>query len=221
MPLRLQVAAGWATAGAATFYVVGEVGRDDEWADGAQVDVILTTLDGETLSIRRASLEAGTRRFDVALEADDPLTPGDYTIRVRARGLAVGNLPTSDVVTVSLPDAPDGAGARFFRRGPATGNQEVATADPRFRRRERLRIDVPGQEGSVSSATLLDRTGAQLAVPVETAVRDAEDGTWWVTAAVVLAPLAAGDYVIEISGASPSDGFTETRQIWTGFRVVR
>lgn len=221
MPLRLQVAAGWATAGAATFYVVGEVGRDDEWADGAQVDVILTTLDGETLSTRRASLEAGTRRFDVALEADDPLTPGDYTIRVRARGRAVGNLPTSDVVTVSLPDAPDGAGARFFRRGPATGNQEVATADPRFRRRERLRIDVPGQEGSVPSATLLDRTGAQLAVPVETAVRDAGDGTWWVTAAVVLAPLAAGDYVIEISGASPSDGSTETGQIWTGFRVVR
>ena len=58
-------------------------------------------------------------------------------------------------------------------------------------------------------------------MPVETVVRDAGDGTWWVTAEVVLAPLAAGDYVIEISGAGPSDGSTETRRIWTGFRVVR
>ena len=220
MPLRMQVATGWATAGAATFQVVGEIGRGDEWADGAQVDVILTTPDGETLSTRRASLEAGTRRFEVAFVADNPLTPGDYTVRARARGRAVGSRPASDVVTVSLPDAPDGAGARFFRRGPATGNQEVATADLRFRRRERLRIDVPGQEGSVPSATLLDRTGTELAVPVETAVRDAGDGTWWVTAKVVLAPLAAGDYVIEISGVGSSDGSTETRQIWTGFRVV-
>ena len=220
MPLRMQVAAGWATAGAATFQVVGEIGRGDEWADGVQVDVILTTPDGETLGTRRASLEAGTRRFEVAFVADDPLTPGDYTVRARARGRAVGSRPTSDVVTVSLPDAPDGAGARFFRRGPATGNQEVATADLRFRRRERLRIDVPGQEGSVPSATLLDRTGTELAVPVETDVRDAGDGTWWVTAKVVLAPLAAGDYVIEISGVRSSGGSSKTRQIWTGFRVV-
>ena len=192
----MQVAAGWATAGAATFQVVGEIGRGDEWADGVQVDVILTTPDGETLSTRRASLEAGTRRFEVAFVADHPLTPGDHTVRARARGRAVGSRPTSDVVRVSLPDAPDGAGARFFRRGPATGNQEVATADLRFRRRERLRIDVPGQEGSVPSAPLLDRTGTELAVPVETDVRDAGDGTWWVTAKVVLAPLAAGDYVM-------------------------
>ena len=111
--------------------------------------------------------------------------------------------------------------ARFFRRGPSTGNQEVATADLRFRRRERMRIDVPGRDGAVPSARLLDRAGTELAVPVETAVRDAGDGTWWVTAEVALAPLAAGDYVIEISGARPTDGSGETQHIWTAFRVVR
>ena len=220
MPLRLQVAAGWATVGAATFHVVGEFGQDDEWAAGAQVDVILSTPNDETLSTGRASVEAGTRRFEIALRAADPVTPGNYAVRVRARGRAAGSLPASDVVTVSLPAAPDGTGARFFRRGPATGKREVATADLRFRRREHVRIDVPGQEGSVPSATLLDRTGATLGVPVETAVRDAGDGTWWVTAEVVLAPLAPGDYVIEISGVGPSHEPRETRQVWSAFRVV-
>ena len=84
-----------------------------------------------------------------------------------------------------------------------------------------MRIEVPGRAGAVPSATLLDRTGPALAVPVEAGARDAGDSTWWVTAEVALAPLAAGDYVIEISGVGPSDGSTETQQIWTGFRVVR
>ena len=42
-----------------------------------------------------------------------------------------------------------------------------------------------------------------------------------VTAELVLAPLACGDYVIEISGARPSEGSAETQHIWTAFRVVR
>ena len=219
MPLRVQVAAGWSTAGAATVQVVGEFGRDDEWAEGAQVDVTLTTPDDETLSSSGALVEAGTRRFEVVLT--DRLTPGDYRVRVRARGRVAGSLPTNDVVKISLPDAPMGAGARFFRRGPSTGNKEVSTADLRFRRRERIRIEVPGRAGAVPTATLLDRTGNAFAVPVEAGVRDAGDGTWWVTAELALAPLAAGDYVIEILGVGPSDGATETQQIWTGFRVVR
>ena len=221
MPLRVQVAAGWEATGTASFQVVGEVGRDDEWDQGAEVDVILATPGGKTLGTSHANVEAGTRRFEVVLAADAPLTPGDYRVRVRARGQVAGSVPTSDVVKVSLPGPPDGAGARFFRRGPSTGNQEVATADLRFRRRERMRIDVPGRDGAVPSARLLDRAGTELAVPVETAVRDAGDGTWWVTAEVALAPLAAGDYVIEISGARPTAGSAETQHIWTAFRVVR
>ena len=220
MPLRVQVAAGRATSGAVTFQVVGEVGQDEEWAEGAQVDAILTTPNGETLDASRTSLEAGIRRFEITFTADDSSAAGDYTVQIRARGRAAGSRPTGDVVTIALPDAPDGVGTRFFRRGPSTGNQEVATADRRFRRRERLRIDVPGQEGAVPTATLLDRSGTDLPVPVETTVRAAADGAWWVTADLALAPLAAGDYVVEISGASPPDRFGETKQTWAAFRVV-
>ena len=221
LPLRIQASASWTAAGTATFQVVGNVSRDDEWANGADVDVTLSMSDGETLSTQQVSLQAGTRHFDTTLGPDGPAIPGDYTVRVSARGRTASSLPTSDVVGISLPDAPDGAGVRFFRRGPSTGNREVATADLRFSRRERLRIDVPAQKGAMPSATLLDRTGAELPIPVETSVRDAGDGTGWVTAELVLAPLARGDYVIEISGARPSEGSAETHHIWTAFRVVR
>ena len=131
-------------------------------ANGADVDVTLSMSDGETLSTQQVSLQAGTRHFDTTLGPDGPAIPGDYTVRVSARGRTASSLPTSDVVGISLPDAPDGAGVRFFRRGPSTGNREVATADLRFSRRERLRIDVPAPEGryALGDAAGPDRGGA-------------------------------------------------------------
>ena len=136
MPLRVQVAAGRATSGAATFQVVGEVGQDEEWAEGAQVDVILTTPDGETLGARRTSMEAGTRRFEMTLTADDPSAAGDYAVQIRARGRAVGSLPTRDVVTIALPDAPDGVGGsllppRSLHRQSRGGHRGSAFSAPR------------------------------------------------------------------------------------------
>jgi VWFA-related protein len=218
MPLRVQVAARWAPGGSAAFQVVGETGRAEEWAEGAQVELTLTAADGRALGTGQASLEPGARRFDVTLAPDTPVAPGDFTVRVRARGQAPGSLPTTDSVPVSLPDAPDGSGALFLRRGPSTGNREVSTADLRFRRNERLRAELPWRAGETPTARLLDRAGRALAVPVATSVRDAGDGTWRVAAEVALSPLAAGDYVIEVSRAGPPGG--ESRVLFAGFRVV-
>src|SRR5206468_10573530 len=140
------------------------------------------------------------RSFRIALSAPQPLAAGDYTVRVRARGAGATSIPVSDVVRVTLPPAPDVVGAIFIRRGPATGNREMATADLRFRRSEQLRVEVPAGGSDTLSARLLDRSGKLLTVPLTSAVRDDADGSRWQTAQLALAPLAGGDYLISLSG---------------------
>ena len=46
-------------------------------------------------------------------------------------------------VPVTLPAASTASGAVFIRRGPSTGNKDMPTADLRFRRSERIRVEVP------------------------------------------------------------------------------
>jgi hypothetical protein len=94
-------------------------------------------------------------------------------------------------------------------------NKDVPTADLRFRRNEQIRIEVPGPSAA-ASARLLDRTGKPLALPLTATTRDEEDGSRWQLVTLSLAPLAAGDYVIEIS--SQSDG-AQNRTLHA-FRVV-
>jgi hypothetical protein len=122
------------------------------------------------------------------------------------------------MVHVLLPAAPDAAGALFTRRGPTTGNKELATADPRFRRGEQLRVDVPAPASSVPAARLLDRSGKPLAVPVTATVRDETDGSRWHVVRLSLAPLAMGDYVIEI--AQSEGAGRERRRTLVAFRMV-
>jgi hypothetical protein len=63
-----------------------------------------------------------------------------------------------------------------------------------------------------ATARLLDRSGKALAVPVSAAVREDTDGSRWTAAQLTLAPLAVGDYVIELSQGS-------TRTL-AAFRIV-
>jgi hypothetical protein len=87
----------------------------------------------------------------------------------------------------------------------------MPTADLRFRRSERLRVEVPAT-ADVTGARLLDRTGKPLAVPVAASTRTDADGARWATGELLLAPLAPADYVVEIS-------VTGTRTM-AAFRVV-
>jgi hypothetical protein len=51
-----------------------------------------------------------------------------------------------------------------------------------------------------------------MSIPVATAIRDDADGSRWRTAALALAPLAAGDYVLEQSSGAETT--------LTAFRVL-
>jgi len=104
-----------------------------------------------------------------------------------------------------------------LRRGPSTGNQLKPAPNRRFSRTDRVRLEAPATEDVTGwNGALLDRNGKRLAVPVTTGARtDTATGQKWLTADLVLAPLGAGDYVVELT-------FTQNgapQRVLSAFRV--
>ena len=103
--------------------------------------------------------------------------------------------------TVPAEHAEVGSGALASRRGPSTGLAYVGTADPRFRRTERLRVEVPlAADGFVGTGRILTRTGQPMPLVVSFSSRiDAQTMLRFGVADVTLSPLAEGEYVLELS----------------------
>lgn len=211
IPLRMLAAAGWKPDGAAAVWAIGELSADPEWRGGGEADLTLITAAGSTIASAHVSLLSGVRTFRVALAPERPLVAGEYAVRIRVKG-AAPTASSTQTMKVVIPEPSDAIGAVFIRRGPATANREVPTADLRFRRNEQLRIEAPTSSPAPAAARLLDRTGKPLTVPVATELRDDPDGSRWQVARLALAPMAAGDYVVELS--------SEGKRTLFGFRVV-
>jgi hypothetical protein len=99
-------------------------------------------------------------------------------------------------VPKTLPSLGD---SLIWRRGPSTGPQYVVTADPRFQHSDRIRVEIPTSAAGTPTGRMLDRSGKANQVPV--VITDRPDPTnqfRWIVAEAVLAPLAPGDYAIEV-----------------------
>jgi hypothetical protein len=205
--------AGWRGsdgAASAAFWIVGEFNTTPPV--GTSVDA--TVIDASGATIARGSAQPSGRSALIALTASNA-APGTYTVRVRSEGSSTTS------ATVKLPESPQAGGVLLIRRGPSTGNKDMPTADRRFRRSEHLRVEIPSHSTATPTARLLDRNGKPLAVPVTGAVRVDPDGTRWHTAQLSLAPLAVGDYIVEIateSGGSGESGASNRTLI--AFRIV-
>ena len=221
LPLRVQVVAGWEASNAAIVHAVGEVAPGDTWKDGGEAEItLLRGRDGAALATLKAAIAPGSRTFRVALVPSEPIPMGDYAVRVRVHGQ--GPETQNETVRFAVPAAPESSGAVLFRKGPPTGNKDVVTADPRFRRSEQIRVEVPVAASTPMTARLLDRSGKAVPVPVISAAREDADGSRWQTAQLLLAPLAAGDYVIELAGqAGGAGGAGPAGRILVAFRVVQ
>lgn len=206
----MQGAAGWKPNRTAAVWLVGELGAGLEWKAGANADLMLMDAGGLTLATARMRVERGSRSFRAVL-APVELTAGDYMVRVRLTSLDA-TASANDTLRIAVPGAPDATGALFVHRGPSTANRDVATSDPRFRRSDQIRVEVPTPADEPVTARLLDRTGKMLNVPVTTSLRDDADGSRWQVAQVALAPLAPSDYVIELSAGG--------KRALIGFRVI-
>jgi len=205
-----------------TVWVAGElqpaVGKADEFAQGGTADI--EAMSGPQSATTRVILKPGERTFLAMLSLPRDME-GDLDIR--ARVAPVENKTAS--VTDSLKLAGDAAGLRplFFRRGPANGNRWLPAADVRFSRTERVRLEIPvgaRTDAAIKGGTarMLDRTGKALEIPVTVAERvDETSGQRWITAEVVLAPLAAGDYAMEVELVNSAG----SERVVTAFRVAR
>jgi hypothetical protein len=140
---------------------------------------------------------------------------GPIDIRVRVSG-GEGQLPLTDAVRI---DAASGISSPLmFRRGPATGNRQEPAGHPRFSRTERVRFEAAlGGDARVETGRILDKNGTATEVPVTLSERTDTAGQRWSVSDVVLAALAPGDYLIELSGRLEG----RAQRVLAAFRVTR
>jgi VWFA-related protein len=223
----LAGAAGAADAtSAGRLWVIGELdqaaARQEGWAQGGQASITVTTPLGDTVATEHAAVSPAARAFVVRLPGlPDDAGAVEYLVRVRLQGRPGSLADATEQAHVVVPEAASGTPSPLgdplvFRRGPYTGPAFQPTADNRFRKAERIRVDVPllSPPDSVA-ARALDRKGQPLSLPVP-AVQREDAGMRFASAEVVLAPLAPGDYVIEISARF---GAREAKVI-TAIRIV-
>jgi len=175
----------------------GAAARTTEWAGPRAVTVtVQDAADRQPAAAAQTALPEAARAVLVDLTGQ-PVRSGTYAVRAE---VASSGKRASDSLRIVVPADEDAFGRPImFRRGPATGPAYLPTSDRRFRRADRLRIDVPSEIAlDTVTAALLGRNGRPLAVPVTLGERD-DKGTRHVTGEIVLAPLAVGDYLVEFA----------------------
>ena len=107
----------------------------------------------------------------------------------------------------------------MFHRGPSTGNQMQPATTRIFPRSDRVHVELEAAADAPPwTGALLDRTGTKTAVPVTVGERsDSGSGQRWLTADVTLAPLGAGDYLIELKSTAGA----EQRRTLVAIRVTQ
>jgi VWFA-related protein len=220
--LRMR-AASWTSQGAgdrpaASLWLVGEldytIRKDLAWSAGAVADVSVVSATGQEVETRHLEVPSQDRTFTLRLPESGGLVPGEYAVRIRVRPNQEGGVPLSDTARVIVPERASRVGeAVMWRRGPTTGPKYMVTADPRFQRSDRLRLEHATTAAGTATARMLDRAGNPLKVPVQVADRQDESGEFrWLVAESVLSPLAPGDYAIELT--------LDQERVVTAFRIV-
>ena len=197
-------------------WVAGEVlGPRDEFGSGGALNIV--RQGGGTEGGVIGTLKPGERSFLTKLTVDTPPANGarsvDIDVKVTPAGQAT---PLTQVVKVSID--PNALQPMPFKRGLSTGNRLLPAASFEFSRTDRLQLQVPLTSGAKpGTGRFLDRTAQPLQIPVQVGEKTDEDGQRWLVADAVLAPLAPGEYVIELSF---TNGGGE-RKVLTAIRVTR
>jgi len=223
LPVRVQAVGGRGTI-SAVVELDSVTAKLPEWLSGGTLRLTFepertagssNTGQSQTMTI---PIEPGQRSILIP-RSEQPLAPGRYSVRAEltARN-ARTPIQVTTFATVPADAAEVGTGGLAARRGPSTGLVYVATADPRFRRTERLRIEVPlVGEGFAGAARLLTREGQPTPLIVSFSRRtDEATKQQFGVADITLAPLAEGEYVIELSITKGA----KTDVVSYGFRII-
>jgi len=208
--------------------------RSGAWSQGADVQAVVTGPGGESMGTITAKIDAGARgavmRVPVTPGATGPWRAG---VKITGSGGSLEERATIDAVAVG----PLLGHALVYRGAPGPRSALRPVADYQFQRTERVHVEWPILKAlDQRQARLLSRAGQPLAVAVtvtESARGRREesesssagatasgggaplartvDGSVTLAADVNLAPLGAGDYVIELTAGA--GGETERRLI--------
>jgi VWFA-related protein len=168
----------------------------DAWAKGADVQVTAVDASGAASSPATGRIEAGGRSALIRI----PRPSGAAPFRINVKVTTPGNVLTD---RIDLTERATGVIGEplLFRATPAAQSPLRPAADFQFWRTERLHVEWPAK-GPLDrrEAKLLGKDGRVLPVPVNLTER-AQAGQPTLAADLNLAPLAPGDYIIEVKVA--------------------
>ncbi len=189
---------------------VAEMGSTDATRSALAKDAVLEVSaaapDGSVVASTEVPLPSLTRAAVATLEVSASLGDATVTTKVRAAG---------SVFEVKTPTArDDGAvlGAPVtYRATPSSRSPLIPVASFQFRRTERVHIELP-VAGALTSreARLLSRDGGPVAITIAL-TEITRDGRAVLAVDGLLAPLAPGDYVFEITATGAAG--TDTRHV--------
>jgi len=204
-PFRIRTSS-WAAPEGGTFWIVGELDyrtrQELDWTAGAKADIVVLGADGSELMSQTLAVNPSDGAFALRVPERGAVTPGEYAVQVQLRPDANDRLVLTDTARVSVTASRrEELGAPVvWRRGPSTGPRHVQTADARFSRSERIRLEMATTVPGTAAARLLDRAGQPIQVPVQVSARPDDSGPFrWIAADATLAPLAPGRYTIEVT----------------------
>jgi VWFA-related protein len=186
------------------FWVVGELDyqtrRQLAWTAGAEAEVVVIDAAGKEIMTRTVDLKPDEGPFSIQVPEAGAIAAGDYAIRVRIRSLADEKTELADTARVVLRDSSGLGEAVMWRRGLSTGPRYLRTADPRYMRSDRLKLELATTAPTQATARILDRNQKELSVPALVSERtDASGAFRWIVVDATLAPFAAGDYSVEVT----------------------
>jgi VWFA-related protein len=186
------------------FWVVGELDyqtrRQLAWTAGAEAEVVVLDARGQEVMTRTVDLKSDEGPFSIQVPETGAIAAGEYAVRVRIRSQADEKAELTDTARVVLREGPALGEAVMWRRGLSTGPRYMRTADPRYMRSDRLKLELATAAPTPAKARILDRNSNELSVPAQVSERtDASGAFKWVVVDATLAPFAAGDYAIEVT----------------------
>ena len=184
-----------------------EAGR---WRSGAEIQAMISGGSGEPLSTARGRIEPGGRSVVIRVPVKGVMGPFNATLRASS---TTGDT-AQDGVTVDRRKGLLGDPLLFRGATPATMRPAGSV---QFRRTERMQVRWP-VTGSLErqEARLLGRDGIPLELAVVASTRE-EGGVTYAVADLNLAPLTAGEYVLELK----ADGGGTSAAGHLAFRVGR
>ena len=189
-----------------------EAGR---WRQGGEVQVMVNDASGAVTTTGRGRIDPGSRAAVVRIAVGEAAGPFSASVRLRsdAEGAAEDRL--------SITRRTAGFGDPLIYRGQSPANMRPA-GSVQFRRTERIQVRWPLLSDMTSTTVrLLGRDGIPLDLPVSVIIGGEGSsaggtGPTFAIADLNLAPLTAGEYLLEISAVGSTDA-----SALLAFRVTR